>query len=65
MLDLAYYNSLFVLNEKAEDDYKKMINKITGTEIKVNTLTNKKKLRFRMISERLGLKYPESWKNIE
>jgi len=61
MLDLAYYNSLFVLNEKAEDDYKNMINKILEIEAKKNIITDKKKLKYVMISKRLGLKYPKKW----
>lgn len=55
-LDQAYYISCLVMQEKANDIYEDIKNSILG----VNNIERLKKdvLRYKMISERLGIKYP-------
>jgi hypothetical protein len=57
MLDQAYYNGCMIMNERMIDTYKDIQANILG---KSNRDRLKKDIeRYRMISERLGLKFPK------
>lgn len=55
-LDLAYNIGCFVMNDKANDTYKSILSDILGK--KRSDVAKNDIKRYKMICQRLGLKYP-------
>jgi len=55
-LEQAFYNAKLIMNEKANDIYKDVRSEILGIDNVDKLKTDIR--RYKMISERLGIKYP-------
>lgn len=60
IFNLAYSNSLLIMNENANDNKKILLKDITGEETQDNFIKDIE--RYKMISERLKLKFPKNGK---
>lgn len=58
-LDQAYYISCLVMQENANNIYENLRYSILGVDSQIRLKNDIK--RYKMISERLGLKFPKEW----